>query len=168
MDYTGKNLDVVDFGGEVDYSGHQWFQEPPPRPEVGPQPITQPYIPDDDVIRQNEAFDFALKAAPNVLYGRFKQYGQLGVLAWCSEFGEMIDSLKELGFSGNMFVATRSQALRTCDEVLKLKLDIKMQIILMYLSSQVARLRRFLDGGERQWDDYPVPEFPLDYRGYSS
>lgn len=34
MDYTGKNLDVVDFGGEVDYSGHQWFQEPPPRPEV--------------------------------------------------------------------------------------------------------------------------------------
>ena len=34
MDYTGKHLDVVDFGGEVDYSGHQWFQEPPPRPEV--------------------------------------------------------------------------------------------------------------------------------------
>ncbi|KAG9314199.1 hypothetical protein JVU11DRAFT_4985 [Chiua virens] len=166
MDYTGKNQDVVDFGGEVDYSGHQWFQEPPPRPE--PQPVVQPYIPDDDVIKQNEAYDFALKAAPNVLYGRFKQYGQLGVLAWCSEFGEMIDSLKELGFSGNMFVATRAQALRTCEEILKLKLDIKMQIILMYLSSQVARLRRFLDGGERQWDDYPVPEFPLDYRAYSS
>ena len=34
MDYTGKNLDVVDIGGEVDYSGHQWFQEQPPRPEV--------------------------------------------------------------------------------------------------------------------------------------
>lgn len=34
MDYTGKNLDVVDVGGEVDYSGHQWFQEPPSRPEV--------------------------------------------------------------------------------------------------------------------------------------
>lgn len=34
MDYTGKNLEVVDIGGEVDYSGHQWFQEPPPRPEV--------------------------------------------------------------------------------------------------------------------------------------
>ncbi|KIL00571.1 hypothetical protein PAXRUDRAFT_129538 [Paxillus rubicundulus Ve08.2h10] len=168
MDYTGKHLDVVDFGGEVDYSGHQWFQEPPPRPEVWPKPVASPYIPDDDVIRQNEAFDFALKAAPNVLYGRFKQYGQLGVLAWCSEFGEMIDSLKGLGFSGNMFVATRSQALRTCDEILQLKLEIKMQIILMYLSSQVARLRRFLVNGERQWDDYPVPEFPLDYRLYSS
>lgn len=34
MDFTAKNADVVDFGGEVDYSGHQWFQEPPPRPEV--------------------------------------------------------------------------------------------------------------------------------------
>lgn len=42
-----------------------------------PQPVLQPYIPDDAVIQQNEAFDFALKAAPNVLYGRFKQYGQV-------------------------------------------------------------------------------------------
>jgi hypothetical protein len=64
-----------------------------------------------------------------------------------------------------MFVTTRTQALRTCEEILKLKLDIEMQIILMYLSSQVARLRRFLDG-ERQWDDYPAPKFPLDYRQY--
>lgn len=166
MDYIAKNVDVVDFGGEADYTGHQWFQEPPPRPE--PQPVVQPYIPDDDVIRQNNAFDFALKAAPNVLYGRFKQYGQLGVLAWCSEFGEMIDSLKELGFSGNMFVATRAQALKTCEDILGLKLDIRMQIILLYLSSQVARLRRFLDGGERQWDDYPASEFPVDYRTFSS
>ncbi|KAG6333639.1 hypothetical protein ID866_5451 [Astraeus odoratus] len=165
MDYTAKNLDVVDFGGEVDYAGYQWFQEPPPRPE--PQPAAQPYVPDEEVIKQNQAFDFALKAAPNVLYGRFKHF-QLGVLAWCSEFSEMIDSLKELGFSGNMFVATRTQALKTCEDILKLRLDIKMQIILMYLSSQVSRLRRFLDSGERQWDDYPVPEFPLDYRAYSS
>ena len=85
---------------------------------------------------------------------------QLGVLAWCSEFSEMIDGLKELGFQGNMFVTTRTQALKTCEDILKLKLEIKMQIILMYLSSQVARLRRFLDG-ERVWDDYPAPEFPL-------
>lgn len=163
MDYTAKNAEHVDFGGEVDYSGHQWFQEPPPRPE--PQPVVEPYIPEQSVIMQNEAFGFALGAAPNVLYGRYKQYGQLGVLAWCSEFGELIDSLKELGFRGNMFVTTRTQALRTCEEILKLKLDIEMQIILMYLSSQVARLRRFLDG-ERQWDDYPAPKFPLDYRQY--
>jgi len=163
MDYTAKNAEHVDFGGEVDYSGHQWFQEPPPRPE--PQPVVEPYIPEQSVIMQNEAFGFALGAAPNVLYGRYKQYGQLGVLAWCSEFGELIDSLKELGFRGNMFVTTRTQALRTCEEILKLKLDIEMQIILMYLSSQVMRLRRFLDG-ERQWDDYPAPKFPLDYRQY--
>jgi hypothetical protein len=66
-----------------------------------------------------------------------------------------------------MFVTTRTQALRTCEEILKLKLDIEMQIILMYLSSQVGRLRRFLDG-ERLWDDYPVPKFPIDYRAYPS
>jgi len=66
----------------------------------------------------------------------------------------------------NMFVTTRAQALKTCEELLRLKLDIKMQIILMYLSSQVARLRRFLDG-ERVFDDYPQPEFPLEPRSYT-
>lgn len=78
----------------------------------------------------------------------------------------MIDNLKDLGFQGNMFVTTRTQALRTCEELLKLKLDLKMQIIIMYLSSQVARLRRFLDG-DRVWDDYPEPAFPLEPRSYT-
>jgi hypothetical protein len=78
----------------------------------------------------------------------------------------MVDSLKVLGFRGNMFVTTRTQALRTCEEILKLNLDIEMQIILMFLSSQVARLRRFLDG-ERQWDDYPAPKFPLPPIGFT-
>ena len=73
----------------------------------------------------------------------------------------MIDALKHLGFDGNMFVSTRSQALKTCEEVLALNLEIEMQIIVMYLSSQVARLRRFLDH-DRQWDDYPTPNFPQD------
>lgn len=92
-------------------------------------------------------------------------YDQLGVLAWCSEFSELIDALKQLGFEGNMFVSTRTQALKTCEEILRLKLEIEMQIIVMYLSSQVARLRRFLDS-DRQWDDYPKPMFPLDYTEY--
>ena len=91
--------------------------------------------------------------------------GQLGVLAWSSEFSEMIDALKALGFEGNMFVSTRTQALKTCEDILRLKLDIEMQIIVMYLSSQIARLRRFLDS-DRQWDDYPKPQFPLDYTEY--
>jgi hypothetical protein len=64
-----------------------------------------------------------------------------------------------------MFVNTRDQALRTCEEILQLQLDVKMQIILMYLSSQVARLRRFLDG-ERHWDDYPATAFPVEPRAY--
>ena len=61
------------------------------------------------------------------------------MLAWCSEFSEMIDALKNLGFEGNMFVSTRTQALKTCEDILKLNLDIEMQIIVMFLSSQVAR-----------------------------
>ena len=73
----------------------------------------------------------------------------------------MIDALKQLGFEGNMFVSTRSQALRTCEEILALNLDNEMQIIVMYLSSQVARLRRFLDS-DKVFDDYPQPKFPID------
>jgi len=60
-----------------------------------------------------------------------------------------------------MFVNTRTQALATCQELLKLKMDIQMQIIIMYLTSQIARLRRFLDG-EKEYDDYPTPSFPLE------
>ncbi|KAJ7109971.1 hypothetical protein C8R44DRAFT_833530 [Mycena epipterygia] len=166
MDFTGKQAaEVVDFGGEVDYSTYRWFENAPPKQPPPQQSMGTPYVPLPGVIEQNEAFEFALSAAPNVLYARYKQYGQLGVLAWCSEFGELIDNLKDLGFHGNMFVTTRTQALRTCEELLKLmkhSLDLKMQIIVMYLSSQIARLRRFLDG-DKTWDDYPEPQFP-DYK----
>ena len=72
----------------------------------------------------------------------------------------MIDAIKTLGIEGNMFVSTRTQALKTCEDILKLNLDIEMQIIVMYLSSQIARLRRFLDS-ERHWEDYPQPKFPV-------
>ncbi|THH18564.1 hypothetical protein EW146_g2448 [Bondarzewia mesenterica] len=161
----GKAAETVDFGGEADYAGYEWFKDPPPqRPEPPPAPAPAP-PPLPSVIEQNEMFDYALKAAPNVLYGRFKQYGQLGVLGWCSEFSEMIDSIKTLGLQGNMFVSTRTQALRTCEEILRLDLDIKMQIIIIHLSAQIARLRRFLDA-ERQWNDYPIPDFPMDPQAY--
>ena len=39
--------------------------------------------------------------------------------------------------------------------------DVRMQIVKMYLSTQVARLRRFLDA-ERVWTDYPDNTFPLE------
>ena len=29
-----KPADFVDYGDEVDYSGYEWFKDPPPRPEV--------------------------------------------------------------------------------------------------------------------------------------
>ncbi|KAI1789763.1 hypothetical protein LXA43DRAFT_892338 [Ganoderma leucocontextum] len=167
MDIYNKEADTVDWGGEADYSGYEWFKDPPERPAPPqPEPSTMDnYVPQPGVIEQNEAFDYALRSAPNVLYARFKQFGQLGVLAWSSEFSEMIDALKQLGFEGNMFVSTRTQALKACDEILRLNLSIEMQIIVMYLSSQIARLRRFLDS-DRQWDDYPKPQFPLDYTEY--
>ncbi|KAF8516574.1 hypothetical protein BU17DRAFT_50815 [Hysterangium stoloniferum] len=155
---------TIDLGDEWEYENFNWFSNPPPKPEpAAPATISPPYIPMPGVVEQNEAFIYALQAAPNVLYAQYKQYGQLGVLGWCSEFSELIDHLKNLGFEGNMFVNTRTQALATCQELLKLKLDLKMQIIIMYLSSQVARLRRFLDG-EAEYDDYPTPAFPLDMR----
>lgn len=31
MEFTGKRPDVIDLGGEVDYSNMQWFQEPAPQ-----------------------------------------------------------------------------------------------------------------------------------------
>lgn len=34
MDISNKQTDTVDWGGEVDYSGYEWFKDPPPRPEV--------------------------------------------------------------------------------------------------------------------------------------
>jgi hypothetical protein len=54
---------------------HTLHLKPPPPPE----PV-DPYVPLPDVIEQNELFDFALKAAPNVLFSRYKQYGQVGSL----------------------------------------------------------------------------------------
>jgi len=157
----GKPADTVDFGEEVDYASYEWFKDPPPRQEPPPQHPQRHYTPLPSVIEKNEMCDFALQAAPNVLFGRYKQYGQLGVLAWCSEFSEMIDELKRLGIAGDMFVSTREAALKACEEVLRLQLDIKMQIIVLHLSSQVARLRRFLDANG-QWNDYPETDFPID------
>ncbi|KAL0578510.1 hypothetical protein V5O48_003503 [Marasmius crinis-equi] len=162
-DTWGKRTDVVDFGGEVDYSGMQWFTEPPPEQAV-PKPQQQQlqaYDPEPVVVQQNEHFGYALSASPNVLYGRWKQYGQLGVLGWCSEFAELIDNLKDLGIQGNMFLETRKKALEACRDIMKLKMDIRMQIVVMYLSAQVQRLRRFLDP-DNVYDDYPEPAFPLD------
>ena len=90
----------------------------------------------------------------------------VSVLAWCAEFSEMIDELKRLDISGDMFVSTREAALKAGEEVLQLQLDIKMQIIVIHLPSQVARLRRFLDA-EHVWEDYPQTQFPLDPHAFS-
>jgi hypothetical protein len=34
MNHWGKNEDTVDYGGEVSYEGHKWFQDAPSRPAV--------------------------------------------------------------------------------------------------------------------------------------
>jgi len=88
MDYAG------DWATEYDYSNQEWFTGPPPPTQPEHHTPKAAYIPEPLVIERNDMFVYALKAAPAVLYERYKQYGQLGVLAWCSEFGDMIDELK--------------------------------------------------------------------------
>ncbi|KAI0322161.1 hypothetical protein OF83DRAFT_1049912 [Amylostereum chailletii] len=166
MSLFGKPAETVDFGQEMNYESYEWFKDPPP-PRQAPTPAPPPsnYAPPPGIVDENQMLEFALQSAPNVLYGRFMQYGQLGVLAWCAEFSEMIDSLKRLGLDGNMFVSTRTAALQACEDILRLQLDVKMQIILIHMCSQIARLRRFLDV-ERQWEDYPTFDFPLEPTNY--
>jgi len=68
MDYSGKRADVVDHGGESDYTGIQWFSEPAPaRPTPPATQPAQPYAPDPVIIDQNESFEYALSVAPNEL-----------------------------------------------------------------------------------------------------
>lgn len=50
----------------------------PPTPSMQQH---DPYIPAPNVVGENERFIFALRHAPNVLYTRFKQYGQVSVTA---------------------------------------------------------------------------------------
>src|SRR6266702_1021025 len=96
----GKPAETVDFGAGVDYASYEWFKDPPPRSEVLPffytlasvlltlsrrstPPSLNPtikarhYTPLPSVIEKNTMCDFALQAAPNVLFGRYKQYGQV-------------------------------------------------------------------------------------------
>ncbi|KAH7106697.1 hypothetical protein BKA62DRAFT_684829 [Auriculariales sp. MPI-PUGE-AT-0066] len=145
-----------------EFDNTQWFQNRPPKPEAPPpQTASSMYQPLPNVIEDNERFIQALKLAPRVMRTRHMEFGQLGVFGWTAELTELIDGLKTLGFEGNMFVSTRDAALGCCERLLAIvqTLDIEMQIIIMYLSNQVARLRRFLDS-ERQWNDYPKPNFP--------
>ena len=104
----GKPAETVDFGGEVDYASYEWFKDPPPRSEVLPyiffpspyvftdssasqHPAAAPppphqseaYEPLPSVIEKNAMCDFALQAAPNVLFGRYKQYGQVRCCYLC-------------------------------------------------------------------------------------
>lgn len=64
-----------------------------------------------------------------------------------------------------MFTDTRDQALETCTYLLDAlvnRMEVRMQIIVMFLSFQVQRLRKFLDANT-EFDDYPQPEFPMMY-----
>jgi len=132
----------------------------PPAEAEAPKHDTKPADPSDvNVLATNEALVYALRLAPNVVYSRCREFGQIGVLGWCDEFRELIDAVIETGFAGALFTSTREAALRACKDLLKLNLDVTMQIITIYLASQVARLRRFLDG-ELQYEDYPDLSFP--------
>jgi len=148
-------------GALEQYAGHQWLQNRPPPPQETPRPPSPPvpFIGSEESIRRNDVLIAALNIAPNVLFDRYHQFGQVGVLAWCSEFEEMVSEIKSLGFSGDMAGKTRESALEACREVLKLDLEIPAQLIIMYLAGQIARLRNFL--GVEEEADYPQCRFPM-------
>ncbi|KZV87773.1 hypothetical protein EXIGLDRAFT_620227 [Exidia glandulosa HHB12029] len=152
----------ITFAEEEEYDSTQYFRDrPPPREPAAPRTASTIYQPLPGVIEQNELLLVALSNAHNALWKRYQDYGQMGVFGWTADFSDMIDALKTLGFEGNMFVSTRQAALEACVRILRLRIDIKMQIITIYLCNQVSRLRRFLDA-DKQWDDYPPIDFPLD------
>lgn len=156
--------DGIDYAEDEDDMppGFQWFADRPPKPDPPPPRTTSTvYQPLPSVIDENERMLKALNQAPSVLYQRYHEFGQLGVFGWTSEFAELIDALKTLGFDGNMFVSTRQAALDACSRILSLRIEIKMQIITIYLTNQISRLRRFLDA-DKQWTDYPHVDFPID------
>jgi len=117
--------------------------EHPAQEPLGPPEAFEPPV---DMIEHNELLASALKAAPAYLYDRYTHYGDLGVLGWCKDFGELVDEIRACGLQGGLFTSTRDDGLEACDQILCLGLDVKLQFILLYLSSQVGRLRRFLDG----------------------
>ncbi|KAG9109347.1 hypothetical protein FRC07_008329, partial [Ceratobasidium sp. 392] len=121
---------------------------------------TTPYVPTPGVIQRNELMVNALKNAPGALQTRFRHFGQLGVLGWSSEFSELVDEIQRCALERQMFTTTREQALATCRALLRLHIEVSMQMISMFLCSQIARLRRFLDA-ETEYTDYPTPNFPL-------
>jgi len=98
------------------------------------------------MIEHNDVLSYALKASPSTLYDRYGHYGDLGVLGWCNDFSELIEAVKVAGHGGYLFTSTRDDGLEACEEILKLELDVKLQFVLLYLSSLVGRLRHFLDG----------------------
>ena len=60
VDLYNKQAETVDWGGEVDYSGYEWFKDPPPRPAVSSRlgPVS------------NMLADTALAAATTTTYHR--------------------------------------------------------------------------------------------------
>lgn len=60
-----------------------------------------------------------------------------------------------------MFISTRKRALEACTQMLTIlreSMEIEMQIIVMYLCSQINRLRIYLDS-DGHWEDYPASRF---------
>lgn len=147
-----------------DYENIEWFKDPPPIPKsLSPSmqsSASSPPEPVPEVTTRNEALTYAITVAPAILYERFRQFGQLGILGWLDEFSELVDDFQALAFEGKMFTTTRDRALSTCKHILKLEIEVKMQLVVLYMSSQIARLRRIL-AEDQDFYDYPEPSFPL-------
>lgn len=58
---------------------------------------------------------------------------QLGVLGWCHEFSELVDTVKTAGNAGWLFTSTRDEGLDACEHILSLEIEIKVQVVTLYL-----------------------------------
>ncbi|KAG9087474.1 hypothetical protein FRC06_002522, partial [Ceratobasidium sp. 370] len=93
-----------------------------------------PFVPTPEVIQRNELIVNALKNAPGALQTRFRHFGQLGVLGWSSEFSELVDEIQRCGLERQMFTTTREQALTTCRDLLRLHIEVSMQMISIHFT----------------------------------
>ncbi|KAF8323238.1 hypothetical protein DL93DRAFT_2070840 [Clavulina sp. PMI_390] len=138
--------------------GRRWLENRPPPPEIPRTPSPpMPYSGSPEAIALNRRIMDSLKVAPEVLFSRYHEFGQIGVLRWCRDFEDLIGEIMKLGNSGDMADRTRDHALEACEEILKVDIPNSTQLVLRCLTNQIHQLRDFL--GVNDATDYPQRAF---------
>ncbi|KAG8941186.1 hypothetical protein FRC03_004771 [Tulasnella sp. 419] len=102
-----------------------------------------------EVIDWNGTLIFALQNAARTVCSRFQKFGYVGVLGWCDEFSDLVKSIEDIAYRGQLLLSTRELVLVTCEDILQLDEVKTVNIIALQLSSQIHRLYQVL-GNEPQ------------------